>query len=116
MSPARSGALPAASYQILLALAGRDRHGYAILKSIERQTEGTARPGPGTLYAAIRRLEDDGLIEESDWRPDEDLDDERRRYYRLTTTGRRALVAETERLGAMVRAARRELGLRPGKA
>jgi len=97
------------SYQILLALAGRDRHGYAILKAVERQTEGAVRLGPGTLYAAIRRLEDDGLIAESDWRPDPDLDDERRRYYRLTAAGRGVLVAETERLQATVRLARREL-------
>ena len=102
------------TYQILLALAGRDRHGYAILKAVERQTEGSLRLGPGTLYAAIRRLEDAGLITESDWRPDPDLDDERRRYYRLTATGRALLVAETERLQATVRMARKELaqGLR----
>jgi DNA-binding PadR family transcriptional regulator len=98
-----------ASYQILLALAGRDRHGYAILKAVERQTEGGIRLGPGTLYAAIRRLEDEGLIAESGWRPDPDLDDERRRYYALTRAGRAVLVAETERLQALVRLARRTL-------
>jgi DNA-binding PadR family transcriptional regulator len=101
--------LSPATYQILLALAGRDRHGYAILKAIHRHTGGRVRIGPGTLYAAIRRLEDAGLIAESDWRPDADLDDERRRYYRLTAAGRAVLVAETDRLQAAVRVARREL-------
>ena len=101
--------LSPATYQLLLALAGRDRHGYAMLKAVERQTDGALRLGPGTLYAAIRRLEDAGLITESDWRPDPDLDDERRRYYRLTTAGRGALIAETERLQATVRLARKEL-------
>src|SRR5262245_26532454 len=101
--------LSPASYQILLALAGRDRHGYSIRKAVERQTDGTLRLGPGTLYAAIRRLEDDGLIAESDWRPEEDLDDPRRRYYRLTAHGRAALIAETDRLQETVRRARRQL-------
>ena len=106
--------LTSTTYQLLLALAGRDRHGYAILKAVERQTDGALRLGPGTLYAAIRRLEDAGLITESDWRPDPDLDDERRRYYRLTATGRAALIAETDRLQATVRLAKKELahGLR----
>lgn len=115
--PKTPPSLTPASYQILLALAARDRHGYAILKAVERQTEGHLRLGPGTLYAAIRRLEDHGLIAESDWRPDSDLDDERRRYYTLTRVGRMALVAETERLQALVRLARRTLGpeLSPGE-
>jgi DNA-binding PadR family transcriptional regulator len=101
--------LSAATYQILLALAGRDRHGYAILKAVERQAGGAIRLGPGTLYAAIRRLEDQELITESDWRPDPDLDDERRRYYRLTSLGRSVLIAETDRLQAAVNVARRVL-------
>ena len=102
--------LSPATYQILLALAGRDRHGYAILKAVERQAGRAVRLGPGTLYAAIRRLEDQQLITESDWRPDPDLDDERRRYYRLTSLGRSVLVAETDRLQAAVKVARRVLG------
>jgi DNA-binding PadR family transcriptional regulator len=104
--------LSPATYRILLALAARDRHGWGILKAVERQTGGPARLGPGTLYAAIRRLEDAGLIAESDWRPDPDLDDERRRYYRLTSLGRSVLVAETDRLQETVRMARRELAHR----
>jgi len=117
MSPAeRPLSLTVASYQILLALAAKDRHGYAILKVVERQTEGAIRLGPGTLYAAIRRLEDAGLIAESDWRPDPDLDDQRRRYYRLTASGRAALIAETDRLQATVRHARRQLAQNPRPA
>ena len=110
MTKPTDGPVTPATYQILLALAARDRHGYAVLKAVERQTEGRIRLGPGTLYAAIRRLEDEGLIAESDWRPDPDLDDERRRYYTLTRTGRALLVAETERLQALVRLAKRALG------
>ena len=103
--------LSSASYQILLALADKARHGYAILKAVERQ--GGPKLGPGTLYAAIRRLEDDGLIGESDWRPDADLDDQRRRYYELTAHGRATLRAETSRLQAMVRMALRKLAHHP---
>jgi DNA-binding PadR family transcriptional regulator len=106
MAKSRPPVTSPATYHILLALAGRDRHGYAILKAVERQTEGVVRLGPGTLYAAIRRLEDEGWIAESDWRPDPDLDDERRRYYRITPTGRALLVAETERLQATVKLAK----------
>ena len=102
-------------YQILLALAARDRHGYLIRKAVEEQTDGAMKLGPGTLYAAIRRLEDQGLIEESPWRPDADLDDRRRRYYRLTKTGRAALEAETERLHATVKLALKHLKMRPAR-
>jgi DNA-binding PadR family transcriptional regulator len=102
-------------YQILLALAARDRHGYLIRKAVEQQTDGAMKLGPGTLYAAIRRLEDQGLIEESPWRPDADLDDPRRRYYRLTKTGRAALEAETDRLHATVKLALRHLKMRPAR-
>ena len=108
-----SAVLSAASYHILLALAARDRHGYLIRKAVEQQSDGTVRLGPGTLYAAIRRLEDQGLIEESPWRPDADLDDRRRRYYRLTSAGRAALHAETERLRATVQLALKQLKARP---
>jgi DNA-binding PadR family transcriptional regulator len=94
--------MSAISYHILLALAGKDRHGYLIRKAVEEQTDGAVRLGTGTLYAAIRRLEDTGWIEESPWRPDQDLDDQRRRYYRLTRAGRTALLAETERMRATV--------------
>ena len=102
-------------YQILLALATRDRHGYLIRKAVEEQTDGAMKLGPGTLYAAIRRLEDQGLLEESPWRPDADLDDRRRRYYRLTKAGRAALEAETERLHATVKLALKHLRMRPAR-
>ena len=103
------------AYQILLALATRDRHGYLIRKAVEQQTDGAMTLGPGTLYAAIRRLEDQGLIEESPWRPDADLDDPRRRYYRLTTAGRSALETETARLQATVKLALKQLKMRPAR-
>ena len=102
-------------YQILLALAARDRHGYLIRRAVEEQTGGALRLGAGTLYAAIRRLEDGGLIEESPWRPDADLDDRRRRYYRLTNDGRAALRAETARLESTVKFALKQLKLRPAR-
>ena len=108
-----AGPLSPASYHILLALAAQDRHGYLIRKAVEEQTEGAIRLGPGTLYAALRRLEDEGLIEESPWRPRADLDDQRRRYYRLTRVGREALRAETERLKATVTFALKQLKARP---
>jgi DNA-binding PadR family transcriptional regulator len=107
--------LSPATYHILLALAARDRHGYLIRRAVEEQTGGAVKLGPGTLYAAIRRLEDQGLIEESPWRPDADLDDRRRRYYRLSASGRAALRAETERLRATVQFAARQLKLRPAR-
>ena len=103
------------SYHVLLALAARDRHGYAIRRAVEAQSEGAVRLGPGTLYAAVRRLEDEGLIEESPWRPEADLDDDRRRYYRLSKAGRAALQAETARLQATVKFALKQLALRPAR-
>jgi DNA-binding PadR family transcriptional regulator len=115
MTDDTTGSLSPASYQILLALAGRDRHGYLIRKAVEQQTDGAMRLGPGTLYAAIRRLEDAGLVEESPWRPEADLDDRRRRYYRLTKPGRSALQAETERLRATVEFALKQLRTRPAR-
>lgn len=104
------------AYQILMALVGRDRHGYLIRKAIELQTGGAMQPGPGSLYGAIRRLEDAGLIEESRWRPEADLDDRRRRYYRLTTAGRAAFRAETDRMKATVTLALRHLNALPRPA
>jgi DNA-binding PadR family transcriptional regulator len=108
-----SDTLSPVSYQILLALAVRDRHGYLIRKAVDEQTGGAIRLGPGTVYAAIRRLEDQGFIDESPHRPDADLDDQRRRYYRLTRAGREALRAETERLQATVTFALKQLKARP---
>ena len=86
------------SYHVLLALADTDRHGYGVMKEIERQTSGQMKPATGTLYLAAKRLVDTGLIEESDGRPDPETDDRRRKYYRLTDYGRQVLGAETQRL------------------
>jgi DNA-binding PadR family transcriptional regulator len=90
----------------LVALADGDKHGYAILKEIARRTDGAVRLSAGTLYALIRRAEADALIVETDERPDISLDDERRRYYRLTPLGRKVAAAEIERLEAIVEMAR----------
>ena len=91
---------------ILLALADGDRHGYGIMQEVERITEGAVRMGPGTLYGTIKRMIGGGLIEEADERPDPELDDERRRYYRATPLGRAVLDAETSRMARLVGAAR----------
>jgi DNA-binding PadR family transcriptional regulator len=91
---------------ILLALADGDRHGYGIMQEIERLTAGSVRMGPGTLYGTIKRMLASGLVEEADERPDPDLDDERRRYYRMTALGKGVLQAETARMEALVGAAR----------
>jgi len=90
----------------LVALADGDKHGYAILKEIARRTGGAARLSAGTLYALIRRAVADGLIVETGERPDIALDDERRRYYRLTALGRRVAAAEIDRLESIVEMAR----------
>jgi DNA-binding PadR family transcriptional regulator len=93
-------------FHILLALADQDRHGYAIILDIAERTDGAVRLGTGTLYTAIARLLDQGLVEESDERPHADEDDERRRYYRLLPLGRAVANAEARRLAALVRMAR----------
>jgi DNA-binding PadR family transcriptional regulator len=98
--------LTPAMFHILLALADRERHGYHIMQEVETRTEGKMRLGPGTLYGSIKRMLADGLIEESDERPDPELDDERRRYYRLTDFGYRVAGAEAQRLAQLVKAAR----------
>jgi len=90
----------------LVALADGDKHGYAIIKEIARRTDNSVRLSAGTLYALIRRAEADGLIVETDDRPDIALDDERRRYYRLTPLGRSVAAAEIERLESIVEMAR----------
>ena len=101
-------ALPNATFHILLALRSGEKHGYAIMSDVEELSEGRVRLGPGTLYGAIKRLLEDGLIQESDERPDPTLDDERRRYYRLTGLGEQACAAEVARLKALLsRASRR---------
>lgn len=105
-APAALLPLTPAVFHILLAVADQDRHGYAIILDIADRTEGTVRLGTGTLYTAISRLLEQGLIEESDERPAEDEDDERRRYYRLTPFGRDVANAEARRLSSLVRMAR----------
>jgi len=90
------------SFQILLALVDGERHGYGILKEIERRTEGHMTPATGPLYLAAQRLLDTGLIVESSKRPAPELDDQRRRYYKLTTLGRRVAAAETKRMATLV--------------
>ena len=97
--------LTPAVFHILLALADQDRHGYGIMLEVEQNTGGELKMGPGTLYGTIKRMLAAGLIEESGDRPDPDLDDERRRYYRLTPFGRQVLQAETLRLERLVRVA-----------
>ncbi|MDQ3303917.1 MAG: PadR family transcriptional regulator [Actinomycetota bacterium] len=93
---------------VLLALADGERHGYGIMLEVRERTGGGVRLGPGTLYGAIKRLKEGGVIEESWERPDPEADDERRRYYRLTGFGVEVLAAEVERLDGLVRAARRK--------
>jgi len=93
-------------FHILLALVDEEQHGYRIMKEVETRSEGKVRIGPGTLYEAIQRLVKNRLIEESNERPDAKLDDQRRRYYRLTQLGRGVLAAESERLAALVGFAR----------
>lgn len=95
-----------ALYLILLTLADGDCHGYAIKKDVLRRTGGQVKLGPGTLYRSIRQLEERGLIVETEDRPQAVLDDERRRYFRITPLGRRVATAETERLSQLVEAAR----------
>ena len=98
-------ALTSAMHHILLSLLQEERHGYAIMQAIETLSDGAMRLGPGTLYTSIRKLLDARMIEESGDRPD--VDDERRRYYRLTSAGREAVLAETRRLAHLVRFANR---------
>ncbi|HEX9609389.1 MAG TPA: PadR family transcriptional regulator [Candidatus Limnocylindria bacterium] len=104
--PERIPPLSRSAMHVLLAIGPEERHGYAIMREISRITDGATRLGPGGVYTTIRRLLDDGLIEESDERPDPDLDDQRRRYYRLTGAGRAVAGAEVRRLETLVRAAR----------
>ena len=91
---------------ILLALADRERHGYAIMQEVEQITAGATRMGPGTLYGTIKRMLAAGLVEEADERPDPEMDDERRRYYRITRLGAQVLEAESARMSTLLGAAR----------
>ena len=105
--------LPAAVFHILIALADRDRHGYSIMQDVAARTAGKVQLSPGTLYSSIRRMLEQGLIEELAESPDPSSTDERRRYYRLTGFGKRVAAAEVERLSALVQQAR-ATGLVPG--
>ena len=98
--------LPPVTFHILLALAEGERHGYAIIQDVETRTEGELRLGAGTLYRSIHRMLEQGLIVESQRRPARALDDERRRYYRLTPFGTAVARAEARRLSQLVRLAR----------
>ena len=97
--------LTPAVFHILLALASGEKHGYGIMQEVATLTDDKMRIGPGTLYGSIKRLLAGGLIEETDERPDPEMDDERRRYYRLTAFGRLVVTAEAERLFHLVRQA-----------
>jgi DNA-binding PadR family transcriptional regulator len=94
--------LPNSTFHILLSLADAERHGYGIMQEVAERTGGQVKLGPGTLYGAIKRLLADGLIAESEERPDPTLDDERRRYYCLTDLGRRVIRLDAQRLADLV--------------
>ncbi len=98
--------LTPALFHVLLALADGEKHGYAILKEVALRTDGKVRLSAGTLYGIIKRLNEEGWIAESSNRPAAGLDDERRRYYRLTEDGRRVAVIEARRLEELLGMAR----------
>src|SRR5882762_8980772 len=106
--------LPSAAFQILLSLADEDLHGYGIMRQVADQTDGRMRLGPGTLYSSIQTLLEERLIEELDLREDRKLGQERRRYYRLTSAGRKLARCEAERLADLLRVARAKKILRGG--
>jgi len=106
--------LPTAVFHILVALADRERHGYSIMQDVSARTDGKVRLSAGTLYSAVRRMLEQGLIEELRDRPDPSSNDERRRYYRLTRLGRRVAIAEARRVNDMLTQAR-ATGLIPRK-
>jgi DNA-binding PadR family transcriptional regulator len=105
--PPRQDSLPRSAYLVLLALSDRPRHGLAIVDRVEDATHGRMKMGPGTLYGTLQKLEASGMIRETADAPDPDDDDTRRRYYRITPRGERALAAETAALKMLVDAALR---------
>ena len=107
--------LQPAVFHILMVLAEGDNHGYAIIGAIAARTDGRVKIGAGTLYRSIQRMLEEGLVTEIDERPAPEEDDERRRYYRITPFGRKAAMAETQRLADLVKLARSS-GLTPRKA
>ena len=98
--------LPVSVLHILLALRDEEMHGYAIMRRVEELTDNIVTMGPGTLYGAVKRMLADGLIEETAERPDPALDDQRRRYYRVTALGARVRDAEVARLETLLKNAR----------
>jgi DNA-binding PadR family transcriptional regulator len=107
--------LPPAAFHILVALADEDRHGYAIMQDVAARTSGAVKLSAGTLYRSVQRMLDQGLIVEVSSRPAPEMDDERRRYYRITPFGRTVAKAEARRLAEMLKLARAS-GFAPGKA
>jgi DNA-binding PadR family transcriptional regulator len=103
-------------FHVLLSLSGQDQHGYGIMQEVLERTDGKVRLWPPTLYGTIKRLVDEDLIAESGTRPEAELDDARRRYYRMTPLGRRVLSAECARLENLVRVIRSKRGLNPRTA
>ena len=104
-SLARLLPLPPVWFHLLLALAHQERHGYALMRDVAAESGGRIALGPGTLYGALKRLLALRLVSESDHRPDPEMDDQRRRYYRLTSLGRRVLAAEAARHASLVQLA-----------
>lgn len=98
--------LPSATFHILMAVAEEDRHGYAIIRDVEARTSGALKLSAGTLYRSIQRMLEQGLLVETDERPAPELDDERRRYYRITALGKAAARGEARRLSELLRLAR----------
>lgn len=113
--PATLLPLPSATFHILMALASEDRHGYAIIQDVELRTGGALRLSAGTLYRSIQRMLEQGLLVETNERPAPELDDERRRYYRITAFGTSVARAEARRLNELVTMARAS-GFAPEKA
>lgn len=103
-------------FHILLALTDGERHGYGIMQDVAKQTGGALDMGPGTLYGCLKRMLAAGLVEEADERRDPEMDDERRRYYRITALGRRAARTETNRLAKALAAAKSKRLFVGGKA
>jgi DNA-binding PadR family transcriptional regulator len=107
--------LPPATFHILLALSDEDRHGYGIIQDVAARTRGELKLSAGTLYRSIQRMQEQGLIVETRQRPAPELDDERRRYYRITAFGNAVAKAEARRLTQLVRMARAK-GFAPERA
>lgn len=113
VSPESFLPLPQAQFHVLVALTDREMHGYAIMGAVERSSSGVVRMGPATLYGTLKRLVEAGLAVELPHRPAAE-DDQRRRYYRLTSLGQKVCIAEADRLAELVRVTR--ANLRPGMA